>query len=805
MKSHFRQALRLLTKDPIFTSIAVLTLGLGIGANTAIFTISNALLLRPLPYAHPDRLILVSGTRPNLPDDDGWLSWPFFKVLRDRSRSFSGLAACTFENFSLTGRGDPEQISGARASSSFFDVLGVKPLVGRTFTPHEDQPGGAPVVLISYQLWARLFGANPHAIGSSLTLESRDYTVIGVLPPRFSFPLFGTKVEIWAPRVYEMSLVTPARVAAGGRYFQVIGRLAPGFSAKQARAETQVLWQEYKTANSGNYDAQNDLLMRAGNLQDRIVANSRPIVLILTAFVGFVLLIACANVASLLFSRAAGRQKEFAIRAALGGSRAALLRQLLHESVLLALISGTLGVALGAAGTRLLSTFGDVTLAGTADLSMDFRVFLFTLAISLGAGIVFGLAPSLDLSKPDLDRTLREQGRGTVGNRRRNTVRSILVVSQVALSTILLIGSGLLIRSLVRLRSVDPGFQSKNLLTLQVSLRKYAQPIESIRFYRAVLERLNVLPGVAASAISTALPMAPTHETPALFEGHPAVELGRRPIINIQQISPDYPKAFGISLITGRSFTDHDDAQSPKVAIINQIAARQFWPDQNPIGKRIWVGNLAAAEVVGVLRDVRNASLAAAPAPEVFLPFPQLPWTFVCFDIRTSVEPHSLIATARHEIAAVDPDQPVSEVHTGEELVEASQGKTQFMMFLLGLFAATAFLLALIGIYGVISYGVAHRTQEFGIRMALGATEAGILRLVIGNGLTLTAAGILIGLAGSIALTRLMAAVLYQTSATDPVTFAASAVLFTAAAALASYLPARRATRIDPAHALRTE
>jgi putative ABC transport system permease protein len=805
MKSDFRQAVRLLAKNPGFTAIAVFTLALGIGANTAIFSIANALLLRPLPYRDPARLVLVSGTKPKTRGDDGWLSFPFFNVLHDRSRSFSGLAACIFENFSLTGRGDPEQISGARASADFFGVLGVKPVLGRAFSPQEDQRGGAQVVMISYQLWTRLFANDPNAIGSSLTLETRDYTVIGVLPPGFSFPLFGTKIDIWAPRVYEMSLLIPARVAVGGRYFQVIGRLAPGFSAKQARAETQVLWQGYKSENPGNYDVTNDLVMQIGNLQNQIVANAKPVVLILSGVVGFVLLIACANVASLLLSRAVGRRKEFAIRAALGGSRAALFRQLLYESVLLGLLSGTVGVALGSAGTRLLSTFGDVTLAGTADLSMDYRVLLFTLAISLGAGIVFGLAPSLHLSKPDLNRTLRDESRGTVGNRGRNTARSMLVIAQVALSTILLIGSGLLLRSFVRLHFVNPGFESRNLLTMQVGLRKYAQPAQSIAFYKAVLDRLNVLPGVTASAIATALPMAPTHQTPVLFEGHPAVELGRRPIINLQQISPDYPKALGVPLVAGRPFTDHDDAQAPSVAIINQAAAQQFWPDQNPIGKRVWVGNLMPAEVVGVLGDVHNASLAAAPVPEVFLPFPQLPWTILYFNIRTSVEPHSLIATVRHEIAAVDRDQPVSDMDTGEELLEASQGKTQFMMFLLGVFAVTALILAVIGIYGVISFGVAHRTQELGIRMALGATKTDVLRLVIGNGLILTAAGILIGLAGSIALTRLMATLLYQTSPTDPFTFLASAVLFTAAAMLASYLPARRATRIDLADALRTE
>jgi putative ABC transport system permease protein len=803
--SNLRHAVRLLFKNPGFTAIAVLTLALGIGANTAIFTIANALLLRPLPYADPDRLVLVSAPPANERAETGWLSFPFFTVLNDYNRSFSNLAVCNFETFSLTGHGDPEQIYAARTSWNFFDTLGVRPILGRTFTREEDQRGGPPVVLISYELWMRLFGGDRNAVGSSLTLETRDFTVIGVLPPRFTVSLLG-KVDIWAPRVTEWTLVTPARVAAGGRYFQVIGRLAPGVSKDQARAETQVLFQRYKADKPGNFDATTDLVMQIGNLQDRMVANVKPTVLMLSAAVGLVLLIACANVASLLLSRALGRRKEFAVRTALGGSRGVLIRQLLTESVLIGLVSGAVGILLGLAGTRVLSLYGQALLPGTANVSMDLQVLVFTLAISVGAGILFGLAPSLQLSKADLNTALRDEGRGTAGNRRNNRGRSVLVVAQVAISMVLLIGSGLLIRSFLQLRSVNPGFESNNLLTMQVSLRKYARPEQSIAFYNAVLQRVNALPGVTASAVSTALPPTATHQTPVLFEGHPALELGKRPIINIQQISADYHKALGIPLLAGRAFTDHDDAQAPKVAIINQVAARRFWPDQNPIGKRVWIGNLPApAEVVGLLGDSRNVDLAVAPAPEVFLPFEQLPWSFFCLSVRTAVEPHSLVSAVRREIAAVDRDQPVIEIHTGQELLDASQGQSRFMMFLLGVFSATAFILAVIGIYGVIAYSVAQRTQELGIRMALGAAKGDILRLVIGNGLMLTGTGIAIGLLGSIGLTRLMSTMLYKTSATDPVTLATSAILFLLVAALASYLPARRAARIDPTDALRAE
>jgi putative ABC transport system permease protein len=805
MNADLRQALRLLVKNSAFTSIAVLTLALGIGANTAIFTIANAVLLRSLPFSDPDRLVLVSGTLPSERDEAGRLSFPFFKVLHDRNHSFSGVAACTFETFSVTGHGDPEQIYAARTSWNFFDVLGVKPIAGRTFSQEEDQRGGPQVVMISYELWNRLLGGDRNAVGSSLALEGRAYTVIGILPPHFGISLLGSKVDIWAPRVPEMSLVTPARVAAGGTYFYVIGRLAPGVTNQRAETESEMLYQQYKHEDPGRYDATLDLKMHVRNLQDELVSNVRPTILILAASVGLVLLIACANVASLLLSRALGRRKEFAIRTALGGSRVKLVRQLLTESVLIGLVAGIFGIALGVAGTRLLEAFGQEALPGTSEVSIDLRVLLFTLAVSVFAGILFGLAPSLQLSKPDLNIVLRDEGRGTAGNRKRNRGRAVLVVAQVALSSILLIGSGLLIRSFVRLRSVSPGFEPNNLLTMQVSLRKYTQA-QSIAFSQDVIRRVEAVPGVAAVGISTALPPTATHATPILFEGQPTVPLGKRPIINLQQTSPDYPKALGVPLLAGRSFTDHDDASAPKVAMINRAAAKRFFGDQNPVGKRVWVGNLpAAAEIVGVLGDTRNSSLALPAVPEVFLPFPQLPWSFFCLSVRTSVEPHGLVSAVRREIAAADRDQPVIEIHTGDELLEASAGQTRFMMFLLGVFSATAFILVAIGIYGVIAYSVAQRTNELGIRIALGATRADILKLVIGSGLLLTGTGIVIGLAGSVAATRLLESLLYETSATDPLTFFVSAILFTVVAAVASYFPARRATRIDPSDALRAE
>ena len=805
MKADLRQSLRLLAKNPGFTAIAVLTLALGIGANTAIFTIANALLLRSLPFADPDRLVLVSGTLSSERDAAGRLSFPFYNALHDRNHSFSSVAVCTFESFSLTGHGDPEQVYAARTSWNFFDLLGVKPVAGRTFSQEDDRRGGPQVVMISYELWNRVLGGDRDAVGSTLALEGRDYTVIGILPPHFGVSLLGPKVDIWAPRVAEMSLVTPARVAAGGIYFYVVGRLAPGVSNKRAEIETDMLYQQYKHDDPGKYDATLDMKIHVHNLQEELVSGVRPTILILSGSVGLVLLIACLNVASLLLSRALGRRKEFAIRTALGGSRARLVRQLLTESVLIGLVAGIFGIALGVAGTRLLEAFGQGTLPGTSEVSIDGRVLLFTLVVSTFAGILFGLAPSLQLSRPDLNTVLRDEGRGKAGSRTRNRGRAGLVLAQVALSTILLIGSGLLIRSFVRLRAVSAGFEPKNLLTMQVSLRKYT-PARSIAFYKDVIRRVDALPGVTTAAISTALPPTATHSTPILFEGQPVAPLGKRPIINLQQTSSDYAKALGIPLRAGRTFSAHDDEQAPNVAIINETAAKRFFGDQNPIGKRVWIGNLPApAEIVGVLGDTRNSSLALPAMPEVFLPFAQLPWSFFCLSVRSAVEPHSLISAIRREISEADRDQPVIEIHTGEELLEASAGQTRFMMFLLGMFSATAFILAVIGIYGVIAYSVAQRTNELCIRMALGAARADIIRLVIGRGLLLTGTGIVIGMAGSLAGTRLLESLLYETNATDPLTFIASALLFTAVAAAATYIPARRATRIDPADALRAE
>jgi putative ABC transport system permease protein len=799
-----RYAFRVLLKNPAFTALAILTLALGIGANTAIFTVANSVLLRPLPYKDPGQLVKISTDR----DGTGVLSLPYFTLLSATNRSFSGVTAYQRDVVNLIGRDGAEEIQAERVTWNFFDVLGATPVAGRTFTSDEDLPGGKQAVVIGEELAARLFNGPQNAVGRIVSLDSKDYTIVGVLPARFGVQLLGRKAEVWMTRIIELSMVTPARANIGGMYYQTIGRLRPGVTYLQARAETELIYQQYKHDKPGNFDATRPVFMTVGDLHATLVADVRPTLLILSAAVGFVLLIACANVASLLLSRAIGRKKEFAVRSALGAARWALIRQLLTESVLMATVSGALGTLLGQLGTRFLGAFTQTNLPQMADVPMDLRVLVFTLAISVLSGVLFGLTPALQLSRQDLNVMLQDEGRGTAGNRGRNRARSIIVAAQVALSMILLIGSGLLIRSFARLRSVEPGFNATHVLTAQTFLppSSYTSAAQRIAFYQDALQRLRAIPGVESAAISTALPVLANHGTPARFEGEPEVEIGRRTVVLIESISPDYARAVGVPLVAGREFSATDDAKAAPVVMVNRTVARRFWPNQDPIGKLVWVGSgsLPAARVVGVLGDIKNESLAEAAQPEVFLPYPQLTSATIYFSLRSSLDAGSAASALRAQIAAIDPSQPVNDIQSMEARLESSSAQTRSMMLLIGVFSATALILAVVGIYGVIAYSVAQRTQELGIRIALGASDADILALVVGNGLRLAAIGILIGIVASFGLTRLMASFLYNTSATDLLTFAGSAVVFAVVAALASYIPARRAMRINPTDALRS-
>jgi putative ABC transport system permease protein len=796
-----RYSARMMVKTPGFTMLAIATLALGIGANTAIFTLANSVLLRPLAYKAPAELVRISTNR----DGSCCVSLPFYTLLRDTNHSFSGVAAYQYDAANLAGREGVEQVEAERVTGNFFDVLGVKPLAGRAFFAAEDQPGGNDVALIGYELASRLFHDGQSAVGQHLTLNSKDYTIIGVLPPKFGVRLLGRQPEIWMTRLIDFSLVTPARVNFGGMYYEAIGRLRPGVSATQAQAETAVIYQQYKHDKPSNIDSTSEVFMTVGDLQANLVANVRPTLLILSAAVGLVLLIACANVAGLLLFRAIARRKEFAIRGALGAPRWTMIRQLLTESALMAVLSGGLGILFGYFGTKLLAAFTQSNLPQVADVPMDLSVLGFTLMISVLSGILFGLTPSLQLSRGDLGATLSEEGRGTSGSRRKNRARTVLVTAQVALSMVLLIGSGLLIRSFVKLRGVDPGFDVQKILTAQVFLppTSYPQASQRIAFCEEAVRRLKSIPGVEEAAISTALPVLPTHEAPARFEGEPEIELGRRPLVMIESISQDFPKALRQPLVEGRLFDEGDNATAAPVALVNQTSVRRFWPHEDPIGKLVWIGTLAPMRVVGVLADVRNESLATPTQPEVFFPYPQFPTPMLYVSLRTSVDAHTVASALRAEITQVNRGQPVNDVQTMEERLESASAPTRSIMLLISVFSATALLLAMVGIYGVIAYSVAQRTQEMGIRLAMGASSSDIFRLIVGHGLRLAAGGILIGLVASFALTRLMASLLFHTSATDPMTFAGSALVFAAVAALASYIPARRAMRINPTDALR--
>ena len=806
MWTDVRYAFRTLLKSPGFAVVAILTLALGIGANTVIFTVANALLLRPLPYADPDRLELVAMAANNQRSELGVMSFLRFTTLVERNRSFTGLAGFVNEDFNLSGQGEAEQLRAARVSWNFFDILGAHPVLGRSFTADEDQPGGKPVVLISHPLSQRLFGGAAGAVGQSITLDSRDYTIIGVLPAGFSFAPLGAQIDIWAPRVDELNIATPQQIRGGAGFLTAVARLKPGIRREQAQAEMGVLEAQYRRENPGRPDVDPQNLIAVEDLREQLVANLRPALLMLLGAVGFVLLIACANVASLLLSRALGRKKEIAVRAALGASRPTLLRQLLTESLLLAIASGACGILLSEWGVRGLGSLTLPSLPSMAGVEIDLRVLVFTVAISLASGIIFGLAPALPLSKPEVNAILRDEGRGSTGGRRRNRARSLLVVAQVALSMVLLVGSGLLIRSFVRLETVSLGFDPSQVVTMRIALpaTKYATPQQEISFYNQVLDAVRPMPGVQAAAISSALPLNTSRLSPALPEGQAAVPIGQRPILNIQTISPEYAKVLRVPLLRGREFTDSDNAQGPGVAVVNQALVRRFWPNVNPIGKHISLGQRPEpVEVVGVFGDVRNFALTGSTNPEVMLPFPQLPWRWLNLSVRTSGDPKSLIPAIRRKISEVDKDQPLTNVQTMSELVGSASAQPRVTMLLLALFSATALILATVGIYGVIAYSVAQRRQELGIRMALGAGQDDVLKLVVGQGLVLTLTGIGIGLAGALVLTRLMSSLLFQTSATDPLAFAVSALVFTAAAVAASYLPARRAARIDPTEALR--
>jgi putative ABC transport system permease protein len=800
--------LRMLWKNPGFTVVAVIALALGIGANSAIFSVVNTVLLRPLPYQDPDRLVMVweDNTKAGYPRDTpaaaNYVDW------RDQNQVFEGMAAIADMSFNLTGTGEPERIDGRRVSANLFPLLGVEPQIGRAFLPEEDQPGGNRVVVMSHGLWQRRFGSDANIKGKSLTLNGESYMVVGVMPPHFQFP--NAENELWVP----LALTSEEAANRGRHYLQVLARMKPGVSLEQAQTEMTTIAARLQQ----QYPAQNtDLSAAVMPLREHVAGDIKPALLVLLGAVGFVLLIACANVANLLLARAAVRQKEISIRIALGASRLRLIRQFLTESVLLAALGGVVGLLLSLWGVSLLKAFIPPTIAQAGEVSIDGRVLIFTLLISLLTGLVFGLAPALQASRFNLNETLKEGGRDSASGSRGNRIRDLLVIAEVAVSLILLIGAGLLINSFLRLRNVDPGFRTDKLLTMQVELpaQKYPDQARRSAFYTELTSRIEALPGVNSAAVTNWIPLVRQGDSIGFsIEGRPdpAPGQGKRPTVVTRVTSPHYFQTMGIQLMQGRVFNEQDKVDSPAVAVINETMARRFWPGEDPVGKRITPGSLTSPDpddwltIVGVAKDVRQFELVADPKPQMYISYAQAgffaPRHLV---VSTAVEPLSLAASVRRTIWEIDKDQPVSNIRTMEDVLSDSIARQRFSMLLLGIFAAVALVLAAVGIYGVMSYSVAQRTREIGIRMALGARRGDVLMLTVGGGLKLVLIGVVIGLVAAFVLTRVMSSLLFGVSATDPTTFVIISLILVSVAVLASYIPARRATKVDPMVALRYE
>ncbi len=809
----FRYAWRLLLKSPVFTVVAVLTLALGIGGNTTMFSAIRAILLKPLNYRDSNQLLQVTVDYPGRP---GFVSFTPIRLEEMRAApSLAELGSFLVAplNLSLSSGAEPEALRGARVSANFLHILGMEPALGRGFLPEEDQTGRPPVVLIGWDLWHRRFAGDPAIAGKAVTLDSTPYTIVGVLPADFQFPFAG--LDVWFPNPFAVPLAPPQFWPSSPAQIG-FARLKGSASLGQARAELNGLSHRYVLAHPELGDADPASTMRVLRMQDQLVADVRPTLWLLFGGVGFVLLIACANIASLLLARGAARSREFAVRMAVGATRGRIIRQLLAESLLLAFAGGALGVLLAKWGLSSITRLSTINLPRPGEIRLDYMVLGFTIALSIATSLVFGLFPSLRVSRPDLAGLLRLQGAGAAAaGERRGTLllsaRGLLVIVQVALSIVLLIGASLLIKSLARLHSVDPGFQSENLLTMHVSLpRTRYDGGKRSAFWEELERRVETLPGVRSATVAQTLPMTIRNATQVAIAELPPVKVPERPLGNYVSVLPGYFRTLGIRLRRGREFGNNDAPESGQmVAIIDESLARRFWPGypggQDPIGRHLLLGDAqrGGVEIVGILGSVRVAGLAADALPEIYLPMAHHPVTDADLAVRTGGDPARLVNAVRNQVLEIDRDQPVSAVRTMEDIVDASIGRRKLTMLLLSMFAGVALLMAVVGLYGAISYSVAQRTQEIAIRRALGAREADVLRMVIGQGLGLTVAGLTLGTGAALALTRFMKSLLFETSATDPATFVSISLLFVVVALLASAIPARRATRADSMTALR--
>ena len=803
---NLRYTLRALRRSPGFTAVAVITLALGIGANTAIFSVVNAVLLRPLPYKDDSRLVVILNQGRNPVSPANFIDW------RSQSQSFSQMGAAEYWTANLTGTDNPEKLWALHVTADIFPMLGVQPLLGRVFLPEEQDAGKEHEVVLSYSLWQGHFAGNPEIIGRPLALSGETYTVVGVMPRDFKFaPFWATKAQLWAPLALGSRLTD-----RGGSSLRVFARLKPGITLEQARAEmagiTGRLEREFPGTNQD---------MQVVSLREKVVGNIRPALLVLLGAVGFVLLIACANVSHMLLARAAARREEIALRTALGAGRWDVFRQLLTESMTLAFLGGGAGLLLAVWGVRVVLAISPAAIPRVETVGVDGHVLLFALAISLLTGLAFGMAPAWRATAVNLSDALKEGKRGSSEGLRRDRLRGLLVGSEFALAVILLAGAGLMVRTFLALQNVDPGFDPHGVLSLVVGVAGTEQGVagHTGNFYQEVLQRVRAVPGVQSVSGINHLPLAGDEwGFPFHVEGRPPEPPGKELVATYRVVFPGYFRTMRIPILRGRDVTDADNLHAPGVVVINDYLARRYWPGEDAIGKRITFDDPAKnpswLTVVGVTKNTARANWVSPPEEEVFLPYlqnrayldaPSPPFAYLTLVVRTDLVPAAVAPAIRGAIHSLDRNIPLSEIQTMDHVVAEANGQSRFYLVLLGAFATVALVLAGVGIYGVMSYSVSRRTHEIGIRMALGAQGRDVLKLVVFQGIVQALAGVAVGLAGALALSRLMAGLLYGTQPTDPATFAAVVLVLSAVAVAASYIPARRAAKVDPMVALRYE
>jgi putative ABC transport system permease protein len=801
-----RYALRTLGKEPGFTIVAILTLALGIGANTAIFSMIDTVLLSPLPYRHAEQLVNIAAADRDKSTTGTPVSFTKFQALQQQTKTLESVGAFYQTTANMTGGGEPQQINMNRANADFFHLLGIAPAMGRDFLAVEDQIGGADVAILSDGFWRGHFNADPQILGKTITLDGKATTIVGVLPHSFEFPFQQPEPDVWVPRVFDILGLRPEQLRMGAGFLAVIARLKPSETLAQAQAEADAISQSYAQAYPGNADAAKHSL-DITSLTDSLVGPVRRSLFVLLGAVAFVLLIACANVASLLLTRASAREKEMSIRQSLGATRGRLAGQLLTEGLVLAFLGGVLGVAIAELALPLLRTAAGNAVPRLDHVQLNGLVLAFSLVLSVVTGVVFGLVPALQTSATNLHGALKE-GRGTASGSG-GRARQAMVIAEVAVALMLVTGAGLLIKSFTSLLRVNPGFDAHGVMTFPVSLptAKYATLSQRAEFFRQALERIGTVNTVESAGVVSYMPMTgAARYVYFCAEGQVCQGIGKDPLISMKQVSPGYFSAMRIPVLRGRVFTGQDITGAPPVVIINQTVAEKFFPQQDPIGKTLQNSrDRIPLQIVGVVSDVKINSLAAPKFEEMYIPYTQSPWMAMTFVVRSASASQPLVAAVREQIRSIDPDLPVDGVQSLDRLVSDSVGQPRLLMGLVVAFAGLAMLLAAIGIYGVMAYSVSQRLREMGIRMALGAAPRDILRLVVNQGMRMVLAGIAIGFVASLWLSKFLASELFATQPKDPLTFSLVALALATVALAACWIPARRAMRVDPMVALRYE